>query len=109
MNRIVFGIAGTFLLLATNAEAQNVSNRVTGTVGGVGSVAGGAGSAASAAGSPTASITNPGNGTLPGSATGGNLPGALGFKAGNRVIEFRGAAGVGDDRGNVKAVLGIPF
>jgi len=109
MNRIVFGIAGTFLLLATNAEAQSVSNRVTGTVGSLGSVVGGAGSAASAASSPTAGITSSGNGTLPGSAVGGNLPGALGFKAGNRMIEFRGSAGVGDDRGNVRAGLGIPF
>jgi hypothetical protein len=108
MNKIAFGIAGTFLLFAAQANAQSVANRVTGTVGGVGSIAGGAGAGASTVGSPTGSITNPGNGTLPGSATGGHLPGALGFKAGNRVIEFRGA-GVGDDRGNVKAGLGISF
>jgi hypothetical protein len=44
-----------------------------------------------------------------GSAVGGHLPGALGIKAGDRVIELRGAASVGDDRGNFKAALGIPF
>jgi hypothetical protein len=54
-------------------------------------------------------LANSANGPGTGSAVGGYLPGALGIKAGDRVIELRGAASVGDDRGNFKAALGIPF
>jgi hypothetical protein len=37
------------------------------------------------------------------------LPGAIDFNAAGRNMQLRGSAGVGDDRGNVKAGLGIPF
>jgi hypothetical protein len=55
------------------------------------------------------SLANSANGPGTGSAVGGHLPGALGIKAGDRVIELRRAASVGGDRGNFKAGLGIPF
>jgi hypothetical protein len=107
MNKILFGIACAFLVaFAAGADAQSVANRVPGAVSGAGSIAGGATSSLSAPG--LSSSTNPTNG-LPGSTAGGDLPGALGIKAGDRVIQFRGAAGIGDDRGSVRAGVGIPF
>jgi hypothetical protein len=50
-----------------------------------------------------------GVGNLGGSMTGGDLPAGFGVKAGDKVIQFRGAVGVGDDRSNVRAGVGIPF
>jgi hypothetical protein len=82
-----------FLVFATQATAQTASSRVTQQLGGVG--------------------------LLPGQVTtgvsgGSQLPGdhdsdGLGVKVGDKVIKFRGAAGVGDDRNDFKAGLGIPF
>jgi hypothetical protein len=105
MNKITLGIVFVCLMFDASADAQSISNRATATVNGVGSVGGGptAGLAGTSGGSQTSSPTNPA------SSVGGNLPGALGIKAGNRIIELRGAASVGDDRGNVKAGVGIPF
>jgi hypothetical protein len=107
MNKVTVGMTFIYLTFAAHADAQTVSSRVTGTASGVGSVASGAttGLSGASGGSQTSSITNPTNSP----AVGGNLPGALGIKAGNRTIELRGAASVGDDRGNVKAGVGIPF
>jgi len=39
----------------------------------------------------------------------GEVPGGLGVNVGDKVIKFRGAAGVGDDRNDFKAGVGIPF
>ena len=94
-------------LAATHADAQSVS-KVTGAVGSI--TGGAAGAATGSAGAGLAGNAPNGQTGLPGnSAAGGNLPGALEFKSRDRVIQFRGSAGVGDDRGNVKAGLGIPF
>src|SRR5262249_49008418 len=107
MHKIAVGLASLCLTLAIEANAQSVS-RVTSAVSGVGSTAGGA-TAGATASSPANGATNPTNGALTGATAGGSLPGALEFKAGDKVIQFRGAAGMGDDRGNFKAGLGIPF
>ena len=107
-NKLTMIAACAVALAATHADAQSVS-KVTGAVG---SITGGAAGAAtgSAAGAGPANNYPNGQTGLPGSSTsGGNLPGALEFKTRDRVIQFRGSAGVGDDRGNVKAGLGIPF
>jgi hypothetical protein len=108
MDKISIGFAGVLFMLAANADAQTLSNRTSGAVAGVGSVVGGA-TGVSGVGGPGGSLANPANGPGTGSSVGGHLPGALGIKAGDRVIELRGAASVGDDRGNFKAGLGIPF
>jgi hypothetical protein len=107
MDRIVVGLASAMLMFAFDANAQSVS-KVTGAVSGVGGVAGVAtpGVTSSAAGGPSVTST-PGNPL--GTSMGGDLPGALKFKAGDRTLQLRGSAGVGDDRGNFKAGLGIPF
>jgi hypothetical protein len=106
MDRIAIGLAGVALVFAFGANAQSVS-KVTGAVGGVaGSVAGGATSGITSMTSPSA-VGTPGNPL--GNGMGGDLPGALKFKAGDRTLQLRGSAGVGDDRGNFKAGLGIPF
>jgi hypothetical protein len=104
MDKVTIGLASVFFVFAAEAHAQSVPNRVTNTVGGAGSVAGGA-----IAGPTASSVVNPANGALSGSAAGGALPGAVEFKAGEKIIQFRGTAGMGDDRGNFKAGLGIPF
>jgi hypothetical protein len=109
MDKISIGFAGVLFMLAANADAQTLSNRTSGAVAGVGSVVGGATAGVSGVGGPGGSLANPANGPGTGSSVGGHLPGALGIKAGDRVIELRGAASVGDDRGNFKAGLGIPF
>ena len=110
MDKISIGFAGVLFMLAANADAQSLSTRTTGAVTGVGSVVGGATAGVSGVGAaPGGSLGNLANGPGTGSAVGGHLPGALGIKAGDRVIELRGAASVGDDRGNFKAALGIPF
>jgi hypothetical protein len=107
MHRIAIGVTSIVLVFGAGAYAQNVTSRVTGAVGTVGSVAGGA--PASALGASGSGLGNPVS-DLPGnSQVGGVLPGAFGIKAGDRVIQFRGAASVGEDRNNFKAGLGIPF
>jgi len=108
MDKVTIGLAGLLLVFAGEAYAQGVTSRVTGTVGAVGSIAGGVASPGASA-SQAGSLANPGTGPVSGSTIGGALPGALEFKAGDKMIQFRGAAGVGDDKGNFKAGLGIPF
>jgi len=103
MDRITIALASIFLAFATQAIAQSVPGKVTGAVGGVESVAGQATSGV------TGSQASNGLDLSTGSLAGGDLPGGLGMKVGDKVIKFRGAAGVGDDRGNVKAGVGIPF
>jgi hypothetical protein len=105
MHKIAVGLAGLALAFACEANAQNVS-KVTSAVGGVAGVAGGATSSVTSLTSPPAAGTP---GSPLGTNVGGDLPGALKFKAGDRTLQLRGAAGVGDDRGNFKAGLGIPF
>ncbi len=82
MKRGVITIAITILVTTNAANAQSVSGRVSGTVGEVGSVAGQATAGA-----------GPGGSQSPGSS---NLPtGSL--------------VGVGDNGGNFKAGVGLPF
>jgi hypothetical protein len=98
-----FAIA--ILAFASAANAQSVSGRVTGTVGEVGSVAGQAGVGSGASGSPaTGSISLPNSSLL-----GGELPGGAKIKLGDKVIDLRGNVGVGDNGGNFKAGVGLPF
>jgi hypothetical protein len=106
MKTLTIGLAGMLLLLAAQANAQSLPGRVTGAVGGVGSTVGGAAAGASGLGGAQASS---GVGNLGGSMSGGDLPAGFGVKAGDKVIQFRGAVGVGDDRSNVRAGVGIPF
>jgi hypothetical protein len=40
---------------------------------------------------------------------GGGLPGGYKMKLGDKIIDFRGAVGVGDDRRNFSAGVGVPF
>ena len=101
MDKVTIGLASLILLLAAEADAQSVSSRVTGAVSGVGSVA----VDATTGGAPAADPYR----VSPGSAAGGDLSGGVGMKVGEKVIKFRGAVGVGDDRGNVKAGVGVPF
>ena len=109
MGKIATALTLVIGLAATQASAQAVS-KVTGAAG---SVTGGGGMASSGLGVTSNNMASPSSsapGGLPtGSAVGGSLPGAIDFKAAGRTMQFRGAAGVGDDRGNFKAGLGIPF
>jgi hypothetical protein len=82
-----------------------VSGRVSGTVGEAGSVAGPATAGAGPSGSQS-----PGSSNLPtGSLAGGELPGGVKMKLGDKVIDLRGNVGVGDNGGNFKAGVGLPF
>jgi hypothetical protein len=105
MKTLTIGLAGMLLSLAAQANAQSLSGRVTGAVGGVGSTVGGAAGSSGLGGAQASG----GVGNLGGSMTGGDLPAGFGVKAGDKVIQFRGAVGVGDDRSNVRAGVGIPF
>ena len=44
-----------------------------------------------------------------GSLLGGELPGGVKMKLGDKVINLRGNVGVGDNGGNFKAGVGLPF
>ena len=103
MNKVTIAFTSMFLVLATQAIAQSVSGQVSGTVAGVGAVAGQA--TAGVTGSQAANgldLSTP-------ATIGGEVPGALGMKVGDKVIKFRGAVGVGEDRSNLKAGVGVPF
>ena len=105
MKRIGIAIAGAVFVFASAANAQSVSGRVTGAVGEIGSVAG----QAAADTGPTGSQT-PGSSNLPNSSPlGGELPGGVKMKLGDKVIDLRGNVGVGDNGGNFKAGVGLPF
>jgi hypothetical protein len=78
---------------------------VTSTVGEVGSIAGQAAMGAGPSGSQAPSSSN-----LPNSSPlGGELPGGVKMKFGDKVIDLRGNVGVGDNGGNFKAGVGLPF
>ena len=100
---VIFATA--IFAFASEANAQSVSGRVTGTVGEVGSVAGQATGGAGAAGSQTPSSTSPPNSSV----LGGELPGGVKMKLGDKMIDLRGNVGVGDNGGNFKAGVGLPF
>ena len=103
MKRIGIAIAAIVFVFASAASAQIVSGRVTGAVGEVGSVAGQTGVGAALSGSQA-----PGSSNLPNSSLLG-LPGGVKMKLGDKVINLRGNVGVGDNGGNFKAGLGLPF
>src|ERR1700681_2837909 len=102
-----------FLLLAiVETSAQSLSGRVTGAVAGVtGSVGSSAGS--SSGSSTVSGVTSPfGPGRFEygkGANVGGELPGGMGVRMGDKTVVIKGAVGVGDDRGSFKAGAGIPF
>jgi hypothetical protein len=105
MKRTGVVIASAILVFASAADAQSVSGRVNGTVGEVGSVSGQATVAVGPTGSPA-----PGSLNLPNSSLlGGELPGGVKMKLGDKVIDLRGNVGVGDNGGNFKAGVGLPF
>jgi hypothetical protein len=115
-NRAISGLFGVAFILsasasvfasASAANAQSVSSRVTSTVGEVGSIAGQAsagGSGAGPGGSQTPGTTNSNSSVL-----NGELPGGVKMKFGDKVIDLRGNVGVGDNGGNFKAGIGLPF
>jgi hypothetical protein len=109
MSRMTIGLASLLVLCAAQANGQSVSGRVTGAVGSVGSTVGGATGGAGAVAGTSGGIGNLGGAMTGGTMSGGDLPGGFGVKAGDKVIQFRGAVGVGDDRSNFKAGVGIPF
>jgi hypothetical protein len=105
MKQAVIGIAVATLVVTSAANAQSVSGRVSGTVGELGVVSGQATAGAGPSGSQS-----PGSGNLPtGSLGGGELPGGVKMKLGDKVIDLRGNVGVGDNGGNFKAGVGLPF
>jgi hypothetical protein len=59
-------------------------------------------------GSGTADLSGLGS-ALSGQTYSGELPGAVGVKMGEKVIQFRGAVGFGDQQNNYKVGAGIPF
>ena len=100
------------LLATTGVDAQSITNRVTGTVAGVGSVGAGTAAGVGSPASQSAGAANPFsalNESYSGSSTGGELPGAYGTKIGGRDVQFRGAVGVGSDSSAFKAGAGIRF
>ncbi len=105
MKRVAVVVGCVAFVFASGARAQSVSGRVTGTVGEVGSVAG----QANVSSGPTGSQAT-GSSTLPnGSVVGGELPGGVKMKFGDKEIKLRGNVGVGDNGGNFKAGVGLPF
>jgi hypothetical protein len=105
MKRIGIAIASAVFVFAGGANAQSVSGRVGGTVGEVGSVTGQAAVGAGPSGSQASGSSN-----LPSSSVlGGELPGGVKMKLGDKVINLRGNVGVGDNGGNFKAGVGLPF
>jgi hypothetical protein len=102
---ITIAIAMLVMANAAAANAQSVSGRVTGTVGEVGSVAG----QATAGTGPSGSQSPPSSNLPTGSLVGGELPGGVKMKLGDKVIDLRGNVGVGDNGGNFKAGVGLPF
>ncbi len=104
MKRIGVVIWCVAFVFASEASAQSVSGRVTGTVGEVGSVAG----QANVSSGPTGSQA-PGSNLPNGSLLGGELPGGVKMKLGDKLINLRGNVGVGDNGGNFKAGVGLPF
>ena len=103
MGKIISSVL--LLLFATGASAQSLSGKVSGAVGGVGATSGlAAGNGSTSGGSNPYSALND-----PVAGPSGQLPGSYGVKVGDKVIQLRGAVGVGDDRSNFRADAGIPF
>ena len=98
MKRIGLVIASVAFVFSSAANAQSVSGRVTGTVGEAGAGAG-------LSGSQAPSSSNPSNSSL----LGGELPAGVKMKLGDKVINLPGNVGVGDNGGNFKAGVGLPF
>jgi hypothetical protein len=105
MKRIGVIVTSVAFVFASAANGQSVSGRVTGTVGEVGSVAGQAAAGVGPGGSQAPGSTNLPNGSM----LGGDLPGGVKMKLGDKVINLRGNVGVGDNGGNFKAGVGLPF
>jgi hypothetical protein len=103
LSDVIFATA--IFAFASAANAQSVSGRVTGTVSEVGSVAGQASLGTGPTGSQTPSSTIVPDSSL----VGGELPGGVKMKLGDKVINLRGNVGVGDNGGNFKAGVGLPF
>ncbi len=103
MDKVTIALTGVFLVFATQAMGQSVSGGVAGAVGGV------AGQVTAGVTAGGGSQTSNGLDLSTGSNVGGELPGGFGVKMGDKVVKFRGAVGVGDDRNNVKAGVGVPF
>jgi hypothetical protein len=104
MKGIGFVIASA-VCFASSANAQSVSGRVTGAVGEVGSVAGQASAGVGPSGSHAPNAVDLPNGSV----LGGELPGGVKMKFGDKAIDLRGNVGVGDNGGNFKAGVGLPF
>ncbi|MBX9711134.1 MAG: hypothetical protein K2X60_08875 [Xanthobacteraceae bacterium] len=98
-------LTGTLVFFAGAANAQSVSNRVSGVASGVGGVAGSAGAGIGGVANPFAGLSDYGGA----SPSGGVLPGGMGVKVGDKTVTIKGAVGVGDDRSTFKAGAGIPF
>jgi hypothetical protein len=114
MIRHISAVTSLLLLAVVETSAQSVSSRVTGAVGGVtGAASVGVSAGASGGSSTVTGATNPfGPGSFDygnGSNVGGELPGGMGVRMGDKTVVIRGAVGVGDDRGAFKAGAGIPF
>jgi hypothetical protein len=103
MNKVTIALATTFLVFATQAMGQGVPGKVGDAVNGVGAAASQAASGVAGGG-----LSN-GFDLSAGSNVGGEVPGGLGVKMGKKVIQLRGAVGVGDNSSNAKAGIGIPF
>jgi len=103
MKRIGLVIASVAFVFASAANAQSVSGRVTGTVGEA--VAGAGQAGAGLTGSQAPSSSNSSNSSL----LGGELPAGVKMKLGDKVINLPGNVGVGDNGGNFKAGVGLPF
>ena len=113
MANLKFGI-GTLLILVSLASthAQSVG-KVTGIVGATAgsaaaSVGVSGGASAGGASGGGADLSGLGN-ALAGPTYSGELPGRMGVKMGDKVIELRGAVGLGDQQNNYKIGAGIPF
>jgi hypothetical protein len=103
MKRCELIFASAIFAFTSAANAQSVS--VKGTVGAAGSTAG-----------QTLAVTGPngsqtlGEANLPAtSQVGGELPGGVKMKLGDKVIDLRGDVGIGNTGGNFKAGVGLPF
>ncbi len=103
MKKLTIALLGTCVFMAA-ANAQSVPGRVSGTVSGL---EGTAGQATSTSGASSGSQAM--SGLSNSSTLGGGLPGGYKMKFGDKVIDFRGAVGVGDDRRNFSAGVGLPF
>ena len=104
MPKTAIGLAGLVLLCAVDAHAQVSPGTPSAATNTVGSTARNTLNGVTGAATPF-DLSTPGTG----SSVGGELPGGLSVKVGDRVIKFRGAVGVGDDRTNFRAGAGIPF